>query len=355
MKNNEKRDPMLSEIEAEAAAWVIRHERGLTADEQDRLNEWLTSDPEHRRVYKNYNLGWSDLDRLVGLQASYSAPIDPGLLSGKEHSRSKIYRFENIVKVVVPLVACLLLCVALLNRKPEVEPIKFDTTVKTHQMERIRNETLEDGSKIEFNWDALAEVEYTSDMRLVRLIKGEANFVVQKDIERPFIVDVDGVRVKAVGTEFNVKRGENQLDVIVTEGLVVLENVRASESEDGFSEEALLKENFKAVIDFEGEEPSLEVTVLENQEVEEALFWKPKLIHFENVTLDVIVDEFNKRNIQKIVLADPSLKHIQLNSVFWSDNIAGFVRLLESTFQIQASFDDEGQIFLSRIVETPVF
>jgi ferric-dicitrate binding protein FerR (iron transport regulator) len=33
---------------ADAAAWVIRLERGLTPEEQDRLSDWLAAGPRHR-------------------------------------------------------------------------------------------------------------------------------------------------------------------------------------------------------------------------------------------------------------------------------------------------------------------
>lgn len=48
-----------------------------------------------------------------------------------------------------------------------------------------------------------------------------------KDPDRPFIVNIAGFDVRAVGTVFSVKLSKNEVDVIVTEGIV---NVQPSAS-----------------------------------------------------------------------------------------------------------------------------
>ena len=39
------RDP--AAIAREAARWVLRRDRGLTASEQDEFSQWLATDPRH--------------------------------------------------------------------------------------------------------------------------------------------------------------------------------------------------------------------------------------------------------------------------------------------------------------------
>ena len=48
----------------EAAAWVIRQDRGLTAEEQDRLSEWLAGNPRHGEALARQRAHW---DRLAPL------------------------------------------------------------------------------------------------------------------------------------------------------------------------------------------------------------------------------------------------------------------------------------------------
>ena len=71
---------------------------------------------------------------------------------------------------------------------------------------RIEQRTLEDGSVVEsLNRGAEIAVNFTPGERRVALLKGEANFEVAKNKERPFIVSAGGVDVRAVGTAFNVR------------------------------------------------------------------------------------------------------------------------------------------------------
>ena len=76
---------------------------------------------------------------------------------------------------------------------------------------------LSDGTKIWLN--AESELTYPShfdkDQRVVTL-KGEAFFEVAKDINRPFIVEVDGVEVEVLGTSFNIAAYANDASIATT-------------------------------------------------------------------------------------------------------------------------------------------
>ncbi|HEY4366234.1 MAG TPA: FecR domain-containing protein [Steroidobacteraceae bacterium] len=80
--------------------------------------------------------------------------------------------------------------------------------------------TLPDGSRITLDADSALNVELTSRQRSLRLARGEAFFQVSKDPSRPFIVSAGGARVRAVGTEFNVRMGDHRTVVAVVEGIV---------------------------------------------------------------------------------------------------------------------------------------
>lgn len=80
--------------------------------------------------------------------------------------------------------------------------------------------SLPDGSRITLDADSTLNVELTRGQRTLRLARGEAYFEVAKDPSRPFVVSAGGARVRAVGTEFNVRMGDHRTVVAVVEGLV---------------------------------------------------------------------------------------------------------------------------------------
>ncbi len=99
------------------------------------------------------------------------------------------------------------------NAAPEV----YATTADSYQ--RV---TLADGSVAELNASSEIKVNYTPADRRVQLVRGEAHFTVAKNKERPFWVQAGTVKVRAVGTAFDVRITEREIDVLVTEGKVTL-------------------------------------------------------------------------------------------------------------------------------------
>jgi len=79
---------------------------------------------------------------------------------------------------------------------------------------------LPDGSRVTLGADSAVSVELRADERMLRLTRGEAYFQVAKDAKRPFIVRAGEARVRAVGTEFNVRLSAQRTVVAVAEGTV---------------------------------------------------------------------------------------------------------------------------------------
>lgn len=110
-----------------------------------------------------------------------------------------------------------------------------DTIVEYHMLRIPRGGeyvlVLSDGSTVYLN--AESELAYpahfTGQERRVRL-KGEAYFEVQKDATKPFIVDVDPLRVQVMGTEFGVRAysDEECIKTTLKQGKVSVESEERS-------------------------------------------------------------------------------------------------------------------------------
>jgi ferric-dicitrate binding protein FerR (iron transport regulator) len=86
---------------------------------------------------------------------------------------------------------------------------------------------LADGSKVWLN--SLSSLQFApafSTLERRVKISGEAFFEIAKDVKRPFIVEVAGNEVRAIGTKFNIKAYANDSHVTVTlvEGAVSVNN-----------------------------------------------------------------------------------------------------------------------------------
>ena len=76
------------EVMDEAAAWVIREDRGLSADEQDRLSQWLAADSSHREAWARQRGHWRRLEPLARWLPEHSAEPNPDLLAPPRRSRA---------------------------------------------------------------------------------------------------------------------------------------------------------------------------------------------------------------------------------------------------------------------------
>jgi len=76
---------------------------------------------------------------------------------------------------------------------------------------------LPDGSIIHLDTDSAVAFDFAGDRRVVRLLGGEAAFIVAPDRNRPFTVKANGGSATALGTRFLVRNEDGGASVTVTE------------------------------------------------------------------------------------------------------------------------------------------
>jgi transmembrane sensor len=215
---------------------------------------------------------------------------------------------------------------------------------------------LADGTVVELNGATVIVSDYTATERRVRLERGEAHFSVTKDAARPFTVTAAGVSVHAVGTAFNVRLADAAVEVLVTEGQVRLQPppAPAAPASSPFSQpaaaaapERTLAARQRAVV---ATTPAAapEVATLTPSEIARVLAWQHRLLDFTATPLGEVVAALNRRNATQLVLADPGLAALRVSASLRSDNVHGFVKLLETGFGVRAERHGEAEILLSR-------
>lgn len=323
-----------------AAEWVLRHDRGLTAVEQDEFSQWLAADPRHSSAWAEHRWGWEDLDRLAGLQTSLHAVPDPNLLVSQRRVAPHARMAVALAAVVVVAVGALLYFRPVLTEAPP-EPTSVNSLALIEQRE------LPDGSVAVLNRGTIVTEHYSVGTRRVRLERGEAHFKVAKDSARPFLVETGGVTVRAVGTAFNVRLDPASVEVLVTEGKVDVQHRNPA----GVHREELLNLSVgeRTVVSLASASPPPQVAVVPPAEIEARLAWQPRLLDFTNAPLSEIVAEFNRRNPVRLSLRDPALRGMRLSATFRSDNVEGFVRLLRSDFGVNVEWRGDGDIILSLV------
>ena len=323
MKNPPSNRRQQRTIDDKAAGWVVRQERGLTATEQDAFSQWLAVDPRHRAAFAEQRRSWEELDRLNGLQSCVGAVPDPKLLAPRPRV---VARWTRVVLIPLALAAAIMMMVYL-ARQPAGGPTLVDPRAMPALCEERK---LSDGSLLTLNRGASVTVSFTAATREVRLDRGEAHFTVAHDSNRPFVVETAGVAVQAVGTAFSVLREQNSVTVLVTEGKVKVLRFGVSASDAT----PVVSAGQSAIVSLASSAPAPTITLVSSAEMEERLAWIPRILDFDEATLAEITAEFNRRNPVHLSIGDPALRSRRLSASIRSDNVEGFLKLLETDFGI---------------------
>ena len=221
---------------------------------------------------------------------------------------------------------------------------------------RPETRTLPDGTVVQLNVGAEIEVDYAGTWRRVALRKGEAHFQVAKNPQRPFVVAVENVEVRAVGTAFSVELGTKEIEVLVTEGQVAVESPErgatapAAANPVADAASTTFGAGKRIVVELTpagAAVPSRQVTTLSTTELGELLAWRVPRLEFAGTPLAQALPMFNQHGRVQLSLADPALGRLQLSGVLRADDTESLLRLLEGEFGLTGEARD-GEIVLRR-------
>lgn len=325
-----------------AVQWTIRRDRGLSAQEAIEFELWLAADPRHGEVMRHTEGAWSLLERTP---EDYAIRELSQLRQRRQRKRWWIASF-------VPLAAALALGSFYWWKSPPAPPPSdFSSPITDASAPQLL--ALADGSLVKLNANAEVSEDYDALERRVYLRRGEAHFTVQKDPSRPFIVIVGDVRLRAVGTAFNVNLQSSKLEVVVTEGRVHV----ATESAKG-SPTTFLVAGERAIVTTpndarEQSTPrSIVVDRLDSSAVNRLLAWQESLVKLRGATLNELADYFERRFDQHVILEDPELGALRAGGRIRGEHPEAFLNLLATTFELEIEQRSDGVWILRKKTST---
>jgi transmembrane sensor len=335
-------EPLPEEPMDTAARWLARRDRGFSRAEQDEYLEWLRADPRHAEAMQRCGEALERMMHLYDWQPVHMAEPDADLFAPPRR------RFRRWSVAALAAAAALALILGWQWRAGSRRPAP-ELAAERSYLQVNERLALPDGSRVELREGCRVEVRFSSTERRVRLHGGEAHFTVWKDPARPFVVEVAGVEVRAVGTAFSVSWRQDDVSVLVTSGTVKVA-VGAAAAEAGpaplvtAGQRAIVPRGEPETAAFRGPR----VDAVTTEELGRALAWLEPRLRFEATRLADAVRQFNRLNRQQLVLADAALAELRIGGTFRPDNVEAFVRLLEATFGLQAEKRGANEIVLRR-------
>jgi len=323
------------EINRQAGEWAARMDAGeLTPAERERLEAWLAADVRHFGALGRSIAVLERLDRLraVGTDAmramiSANSPAWPHrrwVLSGG---------------AAASLAATALLTVTLWKDRPQQQQFVAPRLDFATKMGETRTVTLPDGSVVTLNTDSRISAGFTSALRKIQLVRGEALFNVAKNKKRPFIVVAGDTQVRAVGTTFTVRLlRERPVQILVQEGVVEVTRRSTPNATP-----------VRATADTQTVVPHnapIATRPMPYTRVARNLAWQYGQIAFDNETLEDAAVEFARYSNTKIVV-EPSVGGLTITGLFASNDPVGFAKAAASVLNLHAEVGAE-EVRISR-------
>lgn len=282
----------------QAAAWVSRMDSASWSEEDEAaLQHWLREEPRRAGALLQAQAAWVSLDprEPVAVAAAPRWPRRRVLAAGGAAIAASVAGAFGLFG----------------------QGTVYETAVG--EMVRV---PLGDGSIAAINTLSKIHVNLLKQRREVSLDRGEAWFQVAKDCSRPFVVTAGSAMVEAVGTAFAVRRRGDEVEVLVTEGVV----------------RAMASPGSQAMLLTAGQRAMLRRAVVErtagSPNPDRALAWRDGRIDLSGESLGEAVAEFNRYNERQIELVDPKLAGEQLDGVFRTDDIEGFANAVHDALNV---------------------
>lgn len=297
-----------------------------TATERQQVESWINLDPANQKYFNDFKLiiekselappvhekDYDALDRLNQRMAN------EGLIA----KQKPFFTWTRAVAAILIVSVSGWLGYTLLNQGKSL--VNVQTTSATLKQE------LPDGSMVTLNKNSQLSANFAGETRAVNL-KGEAFFKVEPNPKKPFIIKVNNITVKVVGTSFNVKSRNEHTVVIVETGIVKVS--KANQSIE-------LRKGEK--IDIADQDLNLSKT-LNNSKLYN--YYYSNEIVCDQTRLEELVTILNEKFNVKISITKPSLLELPINTTFKDEKLDQILDIIAKTHAIQVVYSGK-QILL---------
>ncbi|MEM7298445.1 MAG: FecR domain-containing protein [Bacteroidota bacterium] len=238
-------------------------------------------------------------------------------LRGQIESPKKNFGWIRIAASIA-IIFSISLTVFLLNSHPE--------EVFVSSLDQKQTITFPDGSLGVLNENSsFAYLDKFGDERRVSF-EGEAYFDIKKS-QKPFIIDMNGVEVKVLGTAFNLITSDENVSLYVDRGLVAF-------SKDGV--DTKVKAGLEAIFDKETNEVTIKEIASNN-----IMSWRDGYFKFDKTPLNKVLEDLSNYYDVKFKLTNDNLNTCRVSGVIDKKPLSEALDLIESVLNVKTNVKDK--------------
>jgi ferric-dicitrate binding protein FerR (iron transport regulator) len=348
---------------------IRRLNNSINDEEAAQLRKWIESSPENRRIFDEVSDIW--LASAVNSEKDFNSfealeKVKLRLAEKKTNKKRKIF-LNPLLKIAA--FAFFLIGIGALSYYSGVSKNKptSDFTLIEAPMGSRTKVCLPDGSKIWLNGGSNLKFSNTfnkSDRNVT--INGEGYFDVTHNKNLPFIVNTSEIRIKVLGTAFNIKAypEEGLVETTLERGSLAIEKLTV---EGKSIPQAVLEPNQRATfIKNEGKvhlsdidkkatrekpeeyrEPVKEQLVI-SKKIDTHVFtsWKDDKLVFRNEPFESLTIKLERWYGMSIVIEDEEINKYHFNGTFEKETIHDVLNIIHFTLPIKYTINHD-QIFIS--------
>lgn len=333
--------PTRKQLDAEAAAWLVKLDQDEVKPATIRaLRDWLAENNRHKEAFERISRFWDGLSVLEELEdiAESTHELEPDKRIW--FSRRQGFSIASSLALLVGGGAAYLVY-------HNLQPDQYVTAVGEQRAIRLT-----DGSEIQLNTDSHIEVAINQKSRVVKLLKGEAHFVVATDPQRPFSVRAGRGVFTAIGTAYTVRlRPSSAVEITVSEGRVAMspEPTRSRSKQsvqlpvnDG--QDAALEAGQNAVFT----DRVRSVQEISRDDLARKGAWRYGQLSYAGEPLSDVIADISRYTEMRINIADSDIKSLPVGGSFRVGEIDALFETLEITFDLQIEYLDGGRVLISK-------
>lgn len=279
------------------------------ASEQENITveEWIAADPDHKTYFTQFEKIWNASKTLSSSRKSdeeqawirFKEKVAANQsnvnlnASGQQNGLTKLLNY-NWLKIAasIVLVACIGFVYHFFGEQKYTDLLAGNQVIK---------EMLPDGSAITLNKNSvISYITDFKDQRTVRLKQGDVFFNVAHDKSHPFVIEIDQLSVTVLGTSFNVRYVNKEIEVIVETGIV-----KVASGNDVIE----LRKGEKVSI-----KPSSPQLIKETNKDQLYNYYRSNLFIANNIPLIKLTNVLNEAYGSQIIITEPAVANEPINT-----------------------------------------
>lgn len=266
--------------------------------------------------------------------ARIKAEIHEQIGTRKQFTLKRVLKWTQIAAAIA-LPICMVIMGMMYKENKQYAAIPL-TEITTQEDEQV-SITLPDKSVVALN--SLSSIKYApqdfcKDNREIEF-EGEAHYKVAKDARHPFIIHMQGMEIKVLGTEFNVinRKKEQTAEVALLNGSVMLTSLANGSTYTMKPNEIVVVNKLTGRMD-----------VREISHIEDACAWQKKQLVFRDASLGKVIRSLEKNYGVEIAVKMDTIE--PFTGTLPNNNLTEALQIVSEAYQVKFSKTPAGKYVL---------